>query len=114
MAQKTVGFLFGDLQALVQKAVLHNIERFSTVYPKATSLFCKSCKLNFQDFEKSMKHFDEIMAKTIGAPKVPAVNWQDVGKWCQIETTLEFGDDDHSYIRFYIHNEKQCLFFGPK
>ena len=83
MAQKTVGFLYGDLQALVQKAVLQNIERFSTEYPKAAaSLFCKSFKLSFSDFEKSMKHFDDIMAKTIGAPKIPAVNWQDVGKWC--------------------------------
>jgi len=78
VAQKIVGFLYGDLQALVQKAILQNTERFVTEHPSSAFLFCKSFKLNFLDFEKSMKHFDDIMAKTIGAPKIPGVNFINI------------------------------------
>jgi hypothetical protein len=49
--------------------------------PSSVLRFFKcSLKLNFSNFAESLKHFDEIMAQTIGAPKIPAVNWQDVGE----------------------------------
>ena len=37
-------------------------------------------KLSVDDFETSLKDFDEILADSIGAPKVPNVTWQDVGE----------------------------------
>jgi SpoVK/Ycf46/Vps4 family AAA+-type ATPase len=79
VSQKTAGFLFTDLRALVQKSIFRNSERFFGQNPLVCPVFAKSFKLNFDDFEKSLKHFDDIMASTIGAPKIPTVSWQDVG-----------------------------------
>ena len=104
VAQNTSGFIFSDLLALVQKAVLHidnssihsnnsSINSFtkdninncqaspnsSNSVPSLSEFFLRSSKLDYSYFAESLKHFDEIMAETIGAPKIPAVNWQDVG-----------------------------------
>jgi len=45
-----------------------------------TSIFKDLVKLDISDFEEALKHFDQIMSGAIGAPKIPEVRWEDVGK----------------------------------
>ena len=80
VSQKTSGFLFHDLRALVQKSIFSNYCRFVSDNSSVCEVLSTSLKLNVDDFETSLKEFEEILADSIGAPKVPNVTWQDVGK----------------------------------
>ncbi len=80
VSQRTAGFLFSDLRELVQKSILQNYRRVRQQNSFVYDVFSTSFKLVFDDFETSLKDFEDILADSIGAPKVPNVTWQDVGK----------------------------------
>jgi SpoVK/Ycf46/Vps4 family AAA+-type ATPase len=80
VSQRTAGFLFSDLRELVQKSILQNYRRVRQQNSSVYDVFSTSFKLDFDDFETSLKDFEDILADSIGAPKVPNVTWQDVGK----------------------------------
>ena len=82
MAEKTSGFLLEDLRILVQRAVSHKNKRYDKFYNPKTDL-TMACKNTFKleeiDFETALNYLQSVMADAIGAPKIPNVQWKDVG-----------------------------------
>lgn len=73
-AQMTTGLLYEDLKILVRNAVLEAHQDF----PDYRGDLYQVC-LTLPHFVKSLERLQSIMADVIGAPKIPQVNWQDVG-----------------------------------
>lgn len=66
IAGKTHGFLYEDLEALVY-------------YANKNSLFAKTEAIIDKDFEYSMDVMQSNYTQTVGVPKVPKVQWSDIG-----------------------------------
>lgn len=81
IVRSTSGFLYRDLVELVDRAVWSCSKRFTKLHPNLpTELFHETSKLDISDFKEGLKHFDQIMSGAIGAPRIPEVRWEDVGK----------------------------------
>ncbi|XP_066148271.1 peroxisomal ATPase PEX6 isoform X2 [Euwallacea fornicatus] len=69
VANKTNGFYFEDLKALVYYA------ESNFHINKRDGAFC----LNDQDMDKAIDHMQSNYNESLGAPKVPKIQWSDVG-----------------------------------
>ena len=44
-----------------------------------TDVFGRKLKLNDQDFQSGLEFIQNLVGDAIGAPKIPTVQWEDVG-----------------------------------
>ncbi|XP_028676134.2 peroxisome assembly factor 2 isoform X1 [Erpetoichthys calabaricus] len=86
IAKQTAGFFLGDLCALLAYSSKTAYKRvFSACFPCGTSLeeeqmLCDSgITIIAEDFLKSLEQLNKVHSKAIGAPKIPAVKWHDIG-----------------------------------
>ncbi|OQR75301.1 peroxisome assembly factor 2-like [Tropilaelaps mercedesae] len=80
VAQKTSGFVLGDLCALVDFA-RKNLYRRETQGPTMVGM-CASLAapiLTMEDILKAISQIQDNHSKSIGAPQIPSVRWDDIG-----------------------------------
>ncbi|XP_072162485.1 peroxisomal ATPase PEX6 isoform X1 [Bemisia tabaci] len=72
LAERTTGFLFTDLINLLDQTILNWHKTNSLMKPQTGSL-------EWENFEAVFKKIQLTHASSIGAPKIPAVSWDDIG-----------------------------------
>ncbi|XP_061087067.1 peroxisomal ATPase PEX6 isoform X1 [Conger conger] len=95
LAKQTAGFLLGDLCALVTLAGKAAHRRvLDLCFPGGVSagqerdLRAFGVTVLLQDFAGALEQLQKSHAQAIGAPKVPAVRWQDVGGLQQVKKEI--------------------------
>ena len=78
LSRKTASFVLGDIAALVRTAQAYSHQRVRCHW--ADKVVMEAVKTTESDFEGALAKFHELLADSIGAPKVPEVKWEDVGE----------------------------------
>lgn len=85
LAQRTAGFVFGDLQALFGAAQRISLDRTKTSEDKGTTQEKKQnnperCStLMYEDVVKALDELQSSRSEALGAPRIPQVKWNEVG-----------------------------------
>ncbi|XP_073415094.1 peroxisome biogenesis factor 6 isoform X1 [Dendrobates tinctorius] len=83
LASSTVGFVVGDLCALLSRAGRISCARIRSSCvlseEEEDGLLAAGFPVNSQDLDRALAELQEAHSKAIGAPKVPCVHWADVG-----------------------------------
>uniref|UniRef100_A0A8C5MZM6 Peroxisomal ATPase PEX6 n=1 Tax=Leptobrachium leishanense TaxID=445787 RepID=A0A8C5MZM6_9ANUR len=83
VARRTAGFVLGDLCALLSKAGRNACARVrntcALTYEGEEGLLAAGFPVISQDFEEALSWLQESHSQAVGAPKVPCVQWKDVG-----------------------------------
>lgn len=78
VAEKSQGFLLGDLQVLLDKAVRQQMtQKQRTKY------------LTYDHFESILNDMQSSFADSLGAPKVPKVLWSDIGGLAKLKDEIQ-------------------------
>nr|XP_022334212.1 peroxisome assembly factor 2-like isoform X2 [Crassostrea virginica] len=97
LAQRTAGFVLGDLVALVAHAkreayrsVLNHCmgERASLTLEEEEDIATVGAVVQQDHFVKALDHLQEAHSDTIGAPKIPDVSWEDVGGLADVKSEI--------------------------
>ncbi|XP_072319053.1 peroxisomal ATPase PEX6 isoform X2 [Eucyclogobius newberryi] len=81
LSKVTAGWLLGDLCALVAEASREALHRLLHMCPGRSEdelLLCGVC-VQQQDFSSALRTLQDAQGRTVGAPKIPCVRWDDVG-----------------------------------
>ncbi|OCT77437.1 peroxisome assembly factor 2 [Xenopus laevis] len=84
-ARRTAGFVLGDFCALLSKAGRNACERIQNsrslieAVEEEGGLSAAGVQLMAQDFHDALSALQDSQAEAVGAPKVPCVQWKDVG-----------------------------------
>lgn len=84
VADKTQGFLFGDLKLLFQNAVKEQL-----VKHEPNSLWKLESYCRMEEFEKNLNEMQSDFSDSLGAPKVPRVLWSDIGGLAKIKDEIQ-------------------------
>ncbi|KAK7929518.1 hypothetical protein WMY93_005913 [Mugilogobius chulae] len=79
LAKATAGFVLGDLSALVSEAAREARHRLLLVGVSEEQLVLSGVCLQDQDFSSALRTLQDSLGRTVGAPKIPCVRWEDVG-----------------------------------
>ncbi|XP_063613596.1 peroxisomal ATPase PEX6-like isoform X2 [Penaeus indicus] len=85
LAQRTAGFVFGDLQALLCAAQRYCVDRLETSEDKLTTQEkqendAERCStLMYGDVMKALDELQSSRSEALGAPRIPQVKWNEVG-----------------------------------
>ncbi|XP_078503362.1 peroxisome biogenesis factor 6 [Lissotriton helveticus] len=86
LAKRTAGFVLGDFCALLAhsgRAACSRIQNSSASSQLSEEEARELCAAGYpiiaEDFNLALDHLHEAHAQAVGAPKVPSVQWQDVG-----------------------------------
>ncbi|XP_077073366.1 peroxisomal ATPase PEX6-like [Siphateles boraxobius] len=95
IAKHTAGFVLGDLCALLTNAGRAAHRRLlKTYFPEGASeqdeedLCVSGVSVSSEDFSSALDVLQDAHAHAIGAPKIPAVRWQDVGGLQQVKEEI--------------------------
>ncbi|KAG7220245.1 hypothetical protein INR49_018344 [Caranx melampygus] len=90
LAKLTVGLVLGDLQALVTEAGRAACRRLiQTSGDREEEDLCSSgVTIQNQDFTSALETLQDAQSKAVGAPKIPAVRWQDIGGLQQVRAEI--------------------------
>ncbi|XP_056304098.1 peroxisomal ATPase PEX6 [Danio aesculapii] len=95
IAKQTTGFVLGDLCALLTNAGRAAHRRLVEMYfPEAMSeqeeedLCVSGVSVTSEDFSAALDVLQEAHSQAIGAPKIPAVSWQDIGGLQQVKKEI--------------------------
>lgn len=104
LAQRTAGFNLGDLCALVGQAIMRAYERLTSQSTGGVSKtktgskdkeggeeagLCVAGPLLVQsDLVSALEWIQGTQAQAVGAPRIPAVHWEDVGGLADVKRTL--------------------------
>ncbi len=83
LARRTSGFLLEDLDFTVRRAMTASRKRILKNYNDVSSWHDNGVvlnKVNGEDFASALKEVQASLADAAGAPKIPEVRWQDVGR----------------------------------
>ncbi|XP_036334237.1 peroxisome assembly factor 2 [Rhagoletis pomonella] len=80
VAEKSQGFLLGDLQMLYENAV--------RAMRNSREIKSSSC-LKFTHFSKHLSNMQSLFADSLGAPKVPKVLWSDIGGLSKLKDEIQ-------------------------
>ncbi|XP_071441303.1 peroxisomal ATPase PEX6 [Hetaerina americana] len=83
LALRTAGFIFGDLQALISGAL-----RKKYLELRNSSSGEGDISLEETDFEETLDKMLAAYSDAIGAPKIPSVQWEDVGGLADIREEI--------------------------
>lgn len=77
----TMGFVLGDLRALLVEAGRAACRRLVHTCGGETqeNLCCSGVTILNQDFMSALETLQQAQSKAVGAPKIPSVRWDDVG-----------------------------------
>uniref|UniRef100_A0A803JR67 Peroxisomal ATPase PEX6 n=1 Tax=Xenopus tropicalis TaxID=8364 RepID=A0A803JR67_XENTR len=83
LARTTAGFVLGDFCSLVSRAGLSASNRIRSSRPvteeEGEGPLAAGVALGAQDFQEALSALQDSQAEAVGAPKVPCVQWRDVG-----------------------------------
>ncbi|KAL3872576.1 hypothetical protein ACJMK2_035792 [Sinanodonta woodiana] len=97
IAQRTAGFVLGDMAALIAHAkreALHRLCKdccWGKLMPspkEEEDLLTAGIVVEQQDFNKALDDIQNAHSDTIGAPKIPNVRWDDVGGLTDIKKEI--------------------------
>lgn len=97
LAQRTAGFVLGDLVALVAhakreayRAVLKHCrgERECLTVEEEEDIASVGTVVQQDHFVKALDQLQEAHSDTIGAPKIPDVSWEDVGGLADVKSEI--------------------------
>ena len=95
MSEKTGGFSLPDLQSVLRRSLKHGQKRLAAS-PEFGIVVTK------EDFEMGLREVHSVMADSMGAPKIPNVKWEDVGKRTLTYSSTTFLNIDLTFFTF-IH-----------
>ncbi|XP_047107035.1 peroxisome assembly factor 2 isoform X1 [Schistocerca piceifrons] len=80
-ASQTSGFVLADLEALISHAVRNHYKQLKKFGNTLVTEDNEDCgrELKKEDFEVALDIMHSTYADVIGAPKIPAVSWDDIG-----------------------------------
>ncbi|XP_057700769.1 peroxisomal ATPase PEX6 [Corythoichthys intestinalis] len=81
LAQVTAGFVLGDLRALLVEAGRAACKRLVLACPGRleADVCAGGVTVRQRDFLSALQTFQDVQSEAVGAPKIPAVSWEDVG-----------------------------------
>lgn len=87
LAQLTAGLVLGDLSALIAEAGRCACRRLRNICRGRLQeeLCCSGVTIRNQDFSAALQTLQDVLSTAIGAPKIPAVRWEDVGGLQQVK-----------------------------
>ncbi|XP_005103774.1 peroxisome assembly factor 2 [Aplysia californica] len=97
LAQRTAGFVLGDLIALVLQAKRHNYQRLLSICrpdgsPASLQLeediVTAGVVLEQKDLEAALDNLQSAHSDSIGAPKIPSVKWSDIGGLADVKSEI--------------------------
>ncbi|XP_044045251.1 peroxisome assembly factor 2 isoform X2 [Siniperca chuatsi] len=90
LSKLTAGFVLGDLSALLVEAGRAACRRLiHTCAGRQEEDLCSSgVTIMNQDFTSALETLQDAQSKAIGAPKIPAVRWEDVGGLQQVKKEI--------------------------
>ncbi|KAL2087001.1 hypothetical protein ACEWY4_018060 [Coilia grayii] len=95
LARQTVGFVLGDLCALMTLAGKQAHKRIvETSFPGGMSvqqeedLRASGVSIQDEDLRVALEVLQEMHSQALGAPKIPSVRWQDVGGLQQVKKDI--------------------------
>lgn len=97
LAQRTAGFVLGDMTALISHAkreAYRQVLKYCSVGRKCLSLEEESdlslagIVVQQEDFVKALDQLQAAHSDTIGAPKIPSVKWRDVGGLIDVKAEI--------------------------
>lgn len=84
VADKTQGFLFGDLQLLFDNAIKSQLKK-----REPNSLAKLESFGAIEEFDKILNEMQSDFSDSLGAPKVPRVLWSDIGGLAKIKDEIQ-------------------------
>lgn len=84
VAEKTQGFLFGDIKLLFENAMKGQL-----VKRDPNTLWKLETYFRLEDFEKNLTEMQSDFSDSLGAPKVPRVLWSDIGGLAKIKDEIQ-------------------------
>ncbi|XP_062405100.1 peroxisomal ATPase PEX6 [Sardina pilchardus] len=95
LARQTVGFVLGDLCALLtlagkvaHKRILKTSFPGGLSVPQEEDLCASGVLLLAEDLSVALDTLQEMHSQALGAPKIPSVRWQDVGGLQQVKKDI--------------------------
>ncbi|XP_074659019.1 peroxisomal ATPase PEX6-like [Tubulanus polymorphus] len=97
IGQRTAGMVAGDIQALVVAAKRHAVTRLRNYcssddrvpsYDEEKKICKAGICLVLEDFQNALNEMQAAHSKSIGAPKIPNVTWDDVGGLASVKAEI--------------------------
>lgn len=110
IANKTHGFFFSDLKALIHHAKADFIN-------SNNNNNCTQLILNENNFNKAVDYMQTSYSESLGAPKVPKVQWEDVGGLVDVKEeiikTINLPLKNPNFVKMSGLKRTGILLFGP-
>ena len=125
VAVKTAALVAGDLVEVVQRAIIARTERLETLanetHTTIRDLIIASGpslqRLTPTDFDHAVDHARATFASSIGAPKIPNVQWSDVGGLSNVKDavieTIQLPLSRPDLFASGLKKRSGILFYGP-